>query len=289
MCGRYATTVDPALLAVELDAIDETVGGGREPLERYDAVNYNVAPTDPVLAVVSRHSREHPDDAPSRRIRRMRWGLVPPWTKAEEPGSGGASGRRPARSAPLINARADTAASKPAFRAALRSTRCLVPMDGWYEWITEPSGPGTVSRPSAVSTSPGRGKVTKVPYFMTPADGSRLFAAGLWSVWHPPGPGGRDEPPLLSCTILTTDSVGELQRVHDRMPLVLGAGQWDRWLDPDAEPDAALLAGPSAADVAGIEIRRVSQRVNSVANDGPDLIAPAGPVGPTVGEQISLL
>lgn len=282
MCGRYATTVDPALLAVELDAIDETVSGGREPTETYNAANYNVAPTDPVLAVVSRHSHEHPHDAPTRRIRRMRWGLVPPWTKAEEPGTGGAPGRRPARSAPLINARADTAASKPAFRAALRSTRCLVPMDGWYEWITEPAGAGP--------SGPGRsGKVTKVPYFMTPVDGSRLLAAGLWSVWHPPGPGGGDEPPLLSCTILTTDSVGELQRVHDRMPLVLGAGQWDRWLDPDSEPDAELLAGPSAAEVAGIEIRRVSQRVNSVANDGPDLIAPAGPVGPAVGEQISLL
>lgn len=282
MCGRYATTVDPALLAVELDAIDETLSGGREPTENYNAANYNaanynVAPTDPVLAVVSRHSREHPDDAPTRRIRRMRWGLVPPWTKADEPGTGGASGRRPARSAPLINARADTAATKPAFRAALRCTRCLVPMDGWYEWITEPSGTG----PS------GKGKVAKVPYFMTPVDGSRLFAAGLWSVWHPPG--GGDEPPLLSCTILTTDSVGELARVHDRMPLVLGAGQWDRWLDPDSEPDAELLAGPSAAEVAGIEIRRVSQRVNSVANDGPDLIAPAGLVGPAVGEQISLL
>ncbi|MFC4602488.1 SOS response-associated peptidase [Rhodococcus kronopolitis] len=265
MCGRYATTVDPALLAVELDAIDETRSGTRVPEERHEAANYNVAPTDPVLAVVSRHSREHPDDAPRRRIRRMRWGLVPSWTKADEQG-------RPVRSAPLINARADTAASKPAFRTALTRTRCLVPMDGWYEWVLEPSAAG---------------KAVKVPYFMTPTDGSRLYAAGLWSVWHDRA--ASSSSPLLSCTILTTDAVGELTGVHDRMPLVLGDGQWDRWLDPDAEPDAELLAGPSAAEVAGIEIRRVSQRVNSVANDGPDLIAPADPVGPAVGEQISLL
>ncbi|MFC9787741.1 SOS response-associated peptidase [Rhodococcus sp. NPDC127528] len=259
MCGRYATTVDPALLAVELDAVDETGSDSREPTE-----NYNVAPTDPVLTVVSRHSREHPDDAPARRIRRMRWGLVPPWTKSGTPGV-------PAKGAPLFNARADTAATKPAFRTALKTKRCLVPMDGWYEWLTEPAGSG---------------KAAKVPYFMTPADGSRLYMAGLWSVWHDRD---ADAAPLLSATILTTDSVGELQAIHDRMPLILPTEHWDRWLDPDADAPTELL-GEVAAEVAGgIEIRRVSDRVNSVRNDGPDLIAPAGPAGSAVGEQISLL
>lgn len=259
MCGRYATTVDPALLAVELDAIDETGSAPPQPSERY-----NVAPTDPVLAVVARHDREHPEDLATRRIRRMRWGLLPPWTKAGDDGA-------PVRSAPLFNARADTASTKPAFRAALKTKRALVPMDGWYEWTSEPR--------------PG-GKVAKVPHFMTPADGSRFFMAGLWSVWHAPG---SRAAPLLSCTILTTDAVGDLQSVHDRMPLIVTPEHWDRWLDPDVDVPVELLAGVDEQVAAGIEIRLVSDRVNSVRNDGPDLIAPAGPPGSAVGEQISLL
>ncbi|MFF0816513.1 SOS response-associated peptidase [Rhodococcus sp. NPDC003318] len=263
MCGRYATTVDPALLAVELDAIDEAASAPPQPTERY-----NVAPTDPVLAVVARHDHDHPEGPATRRIRRMRWGLVPPWTKAGDDGA-------PVRSAPLFNARSDTAADKPAFRAAVKSKRALVPMDGWYEWTSEPRAGG---------------KVAKVPHFMTPADGSTLFMAGLWSVWHAPGARPGAAPPLLSCTILTTDAVGALQSVHDRMPLILTAEHWDRWLDPDADVPADLLAaGISEEIAAGIEIRDVSDRVNSVRNDGPDLIAPAGPAGSAVGEQISLL
>ncbi|EME14693.1 SOS response-associated peptidase [Rhodococcus triatomae] len=259
MCGRYATTVDPALLAVDIDALDETGAAPAPPTERY-----NVAPTDPVLAVVARHDRERPDTPPTRRIRRMRWGLVPPWVK---PGEDGA----PVRSAPLFNARADTAADKPAFRASVKAKRALVPMDGWYEWTTEPTAAG---------------KAVKVPHFMTPVDGSTLFMAGLWSVWHPPG----DAAPLLSCTILTTDAVGELTSVHDRMPLILPRENWDRWLDPDADVPANLLsAGVSESLAAGIEIRTVSDRVNSVRNDGPDLVAPAAPPGSAVGEQITLL
>lgn len=260
MCGRYATTVDPALLAVELDAIDETGSAPPQPTERY-----NVAPTDPVLAVVARHDRARSDAPATRRLRRMRWGLIPPWTKA---GDGGT----PARSAPLFNARADTAATKPAFRSALRTKRALLPMDGWYEWTTESASPG---------------KVAKVPYYLAPADGSRLFVAGLWSVWR--NPAGTSGAPLLSCTILTTDAVGELASVHDRMPLILTPQQWDHWLDPDSDVPAGVLAGVTAEVAAGIEIRRVSDRVNSVRNDGPELLAPAGPPGFTIGEQITLL
>lgn len=262
MCGRYATTADPALLAVELDAIDETGSAPPQPTERY-----NVAPTDPVLAVVTRHDRAHPEATSTRRIRRMRWGLVPPWAKAGDDGA-------PARSAPLFNARADTAATKPAFRSGLASRRALLPMDGWYEWTAEPAAGG---------------KVVKAAHFMTPSDGSRLFVAGLWSVWH--APTDRTEPsiPLLSCTILTTDAIGELASVHDRMPLILTPELWDRWLDPDTGAPADLLAGITDEVAAGIEIRRVSDRVNSVRNDGPDLVAPAGPPGSAVGEQITLL
>ena len=258
MCGRYATTVDPALLAVELDALDET-DPEEELLPEEAGPNFNVAPTTKVLTVVQRHDRDHPDEAAARRIRRMRWGLIPRWTKPAEPGV-------PAKGKPLFNARADTAATTSAFRDAVKSKRCLVPMDGWYEWLSEP-GAGN--------------KAVKVPYFMTPKDGSRLYMAGLWSVWRD-GP----RPPLLSCTILTTDSVGELQQIHDRMPLMVPTEHWDMWLDPDHPAPVELFGAPDERAVAGIEIRPVSPLVNSVKNNEPRLVEP---VDRDAGAQISLL
>ncbi|GAA3177730.1 hypothetical protein GCM10020255_069890 [Rhodococcus baikonurensis] len=183
MCGRYATTADPATLAVELDALDETDHSA--PVE----ADYNVAPTTEVLTVVERHDRENPDSDPTKRIRRMRWGLVPSWTKE--------LGKGPV----LFNARADSLAEKPAFRTAFKFKRCLVPMDGWYEWQTEATG--------------GK-KAAKIPYYMHPDDGSRLFMAGVWSAWRDPR--GENASPVLSCSIVTVDSLGHLEQVHDRMP-----------------------------------------------------------------------
>jgi putative SOS response-associated peptidase YedK len=249
MCGRYATTTDPGRLAVELDAIDET------ETTTGNFTNYNVAPTTQVLTVVERHDHDHPDDDPTLRIRRMRWGLVPVWTKAAEPGV-------PAKGKPLFNARADKATTTPSFRDAAKYRRCLVPMDGWYEWLVEPDG-GT------------KGKVAKHPYFMSHADGSRLYMAGLWSVWR-----DRSQPnseALLSCTILTTDAVGDLTRIHDRMPLPMPREHWDAWLDPDQPAPAELLATPSPDVVADIVARPVSMQVNSVRNNGPELLAPLAP------------
>ncbi|WP_305095319.1 SOS response-associated peptidase [Prescottella sp. R16] len=253
MCGRYATTADPAALAVELDAVNET----GEPVE---SANYNVAPTTGVLTVVARHDHGDADSPVRRRIRRMRWGLVPAYAKD------------PGRSAPLFNARSETVATKPSFRTSLRHKRCLVPMDGWYEWQTEPA-PGDTA-----------GRAVKVPYYMSRGDGQRIFMAGLWSVWHDPK--APTDPPLLSTTILTTDSVDQLANVHERMPLILPPDRWDAWLDPDSlgHPD---LIRPSLEAVAAVEIRRVSPKVNSVRNNGPDLLAPDD--GERAGEQISLL
>ena len=231
MCGRFAVTTDPARLAAEIDAVDETGGAAVAP-------NYNVAPTTDVAAVVAREA--------TRRIRMMRWGLLPPWVKA------GADGR-PVAKAPLINARAERVTTSPAFRAAARHQRCLVPMDGYYEWMPTPDVPGA----------------PKTPFYMYRRDGRPLLVAGLWSVWQPPGAAVA----LLSCTLITTDAVGELGRVHDRMPLVLAERDWDRWLDPDAPAPAHLLATPP--DVGGIAMREVSRLVNKVANNGPELIAPA--------------
>ncbi|MGQ4599284.1 SOS response-associated peptidase family protein [Nocardia sp. R6R-6] len=261
MCGRYATTTDPGRLAAELDAIDET-----ETSDQGAFTNYNVAPTTQVLTVVERHDHGRPDDDPKRRIRRMRWGLIPAWTKAAEPGV-------PVKGKPLFNARADKAATTPSFRDAVKYRRCLVPMDGWYEWVVEPTAPGATS------------KVAKQPYYMADADGSRLYMAGLWAVWR-----DRSQPesePLLSCTILTTDAVGELTRIHDRMPLPMSRERWDAWLDPDHPAPATLLETPSADAVAAIVARPVPALVNSVRNNGPELLARVS--GAEKTGQISLL
>lgn len=294
MCGRYATTTNPGRLAAELDALDET--GPAAPDIRANSApapessgpgsaagavpesaaggperqwaNYNVAPTTQILTVVERHDHDDPRDAPRRRIRRMRWGLIPHWTKAAEPGV-------PVKGKPLFNARADKAASLPSFRDAVKYRRCLVPMDGWYEWLVEPDPAG-----------PGRGKKPKVlkhPYFMSRADGSRLYMAGLWSVWRDRSLD--DSRPLLSCTILTTDAIGDLTRIHDRMPLPMPEEHWEAWLDPDHPAPAELLESPSPELVAQIAARPVTPLVNSVKNNGPELLAPAD--GPA--EQPTLL
>jgi putative SOS response-associated peptidase YedK len=254
MCGRFAVTTDPALLAEKIKAIDEATGAAKDA----PAPNYNVAPTATVATVVTRHAE--PEDDPTRRVRLMRWGLIPPWVKA---GSDGA----PDNKGPLlINARADKVATSPAFRGSARSKRCLVPMDGYYEWRVNPEG------------ATGK-KTPKTPFLMYRGDGEPLFAAGLWSVWKP----AKDAAPLLSCTIITTDAVGELAEIHDRMPLMLGENDWDAWLNPDAPLDPELLARPP--DVREIELRQVSTLVNSVRNNGPELLAPAEPQP----EQIKLL
>ena len=184
----------------------------------------------------------------------MRWGLVPPWAKAAPDGT-------PENKGPLlINARAETVTTSPAFRSSARSKRCLVPMDGYYEWKPNPD-------------TPAGKKARKTPFYMYRADGEPLFMAGLWSVWRSGQPG--HDVPLLSCTIITTDAVGELAEIHDRMPLVVNQRDWDRWLDPDAPAAADLLAAPP--DISGIDLREVSTLVNNVRNNGPELIEPAPP------------
>ena len=245
MCGRFAVTTDPALLAQKIKAIDEATAVG----DVARAPNYNVAPTATIATVVTRHAE--PEDQPTRRVRLMRWGLIPPWVKA---GSDGApEGKGPL----LINARADKVTSSPAFRSSAKSKRCLVPMDGYYEWRVNADG--------------GDKKSRKTPFLMYREDGEPLFMAGLWSVWK----SAKDAQPLLSCTIITTDALGELAEIHDRMPLVMPERDWDRWLDPDAAVDEELLA--RRPDVHDIRMREVSTLVNNVRNNGPELLEPVDP------------
>jgi putative SOS response-associated peptidase YedK len=252
MCGRFAVTTDPALLAEKIQAIDESTAAIKKDAD--SGANYNVAPTTTISTVVKRHT--DPDDESTRRVRSMRWGLVPPWAKTSEDG-----GPDTKKGPLLINARAETVTSSPAFRNSAKNKRCLVPMDGWYEW--KPNG----------ELASGK-KAPKTPFYMYGADGEPLFMAGLWSTWRPKE-APKDTPPLLSCTIITTDSAGPLSDVHDRMPLTISREDWDRWLDPDAAIDEGLLRGHG--DLDRIEIREVSRLVNSIRNNGPELIEPAKP------------
>lgn len=248
MCGRFAVTTDPALLAEKIKAIDEATTAASEGKDAWGP-NYNVAPTTTISTVVKRHSE--PDDEATRRVRSMRWGLVPPWAKATT--DGGPETKGPL----LINARSDKLTTSPVFRTSAKSKRCLVPMDGWYEWQGV--------------------KGAKTPFYMYAGDGKPLFMAGLWSTWRPREESGAasSRPPLLSCTIITTEAAGPLAEIHDRMPLTVSERDWDRWLDPDAPIDEGLLRGHG--DLDRVEIREVSRLVNSVRNNGPELIEAVTP------------
>lgn len=239
VCGRYAATKDPAKLAAEFDAVDATGEDSPGP-------DYNVAPTKPVMTVVTRHPRDdegRPEpDRTERSVRVMRWGLVPHWAKTKSIGS------------KMINARADTAASKPAFKTSVARRRCILPADGWFEWRRD-------------------GKA-KQPFFMTRQDGASLALAGLWSTWHDPE-APEDAPPLVTCAVLTTDAVGVLAEIHDRMPLLLPTEDWTTWLDPDRTDVADLLVPPPQSLVDTLELRPVSDAVNSVRNNGPKLVEEA--------------
>ncbi len=258
MCGRYASIKAPADIAEEFRAVDATGGVGQP--------DYNVAPTKQIVTVVQRHPRDEdgtPDPATTQRsLRLVRWGLVPSWAKDPKAG------------ARMINARSESAATKPAFRRALNARRCLIPADGWYEWQ--------------------RGKSRKQPYYTRYKDGSSLAMAGLWEYWKPADDPDNQYPDgLVTAAVLTAEAVGPLAQVHDRMPLVLPPSAWDAWLDPDtaadAEAVAALLAPPSAELVAALELRPVSPAVNSVRNNGPELLAPLPPEDVAEPLQLDLL
>jgi putative SOS response-associated peptidase YedK len=186
---------------------------------------YNIAPTQQVLAVVAEGER--------RRAAAFRWGLIPSWAKDASIGSR------------MINARGETLSAKPAFRAAFRSRRCLVPASGFFEWKREGSG--------------------KVPHWITTTDGSLLAFAGLWESWHSP------DGEVRSLAIVTTAPNALLSAIHDRMPVILFGGGRDRWLSPASAPaELQPLIGPCADE--SLRAHPVSTLVNSPANDLPACI-----------------
>lgn len=212
MCGRYATTRSAADLSDLFEAFDET-GGDLQP-------DYNVAPTDRVPIVRLSPERD------ARVVSAARWGLVPFWATDPRQGSR------------MINARVETVATSRAYASAFEKRRCLVPADGWYEWVRGPGG--------------------KQPYYMTMAQG--LTLAGIWSA----------RADLMTFSVLTMPARGELARVHDRMPLVLPPERWEEWLTATVSEE--LLTPAPAPFLGSIEIRAVGPAVGDVRNDGPSLI-----------------
>lgn len=196
--------------------------------------NYNVAPTNDVYAVV-----DAAHDEPV--VRAFHWGLVPSWAKDVKVGS------------KMINARAETLAEKPAFKTLFRTRRLIVPMDGFYEWQVVPGGS------------------TKQPMYIHRSDGEPLAVAGLWAVWRDKA-AGADAPWLHSCTVITTRANTTVMPVHDRMPAMLPASSWQRWLDPDLHDldELGAMLQPAPDDL--LTMRPVSTAVNNVRNKGPELI-----------------
>ncbi|MFV0532437.1 MAG: SOS response-associated peptidase [Cumulibacter sp.] len=227
MCGRYTSKKNPVDIAEEFHAAN-LVPQDRRP-------DYNVAPTRevPVVRAVEGEQTSAAED--ERELVTMRWGLVPFWAK--DPKVGGR----------MFNARVETLTSKPAYRSAVKRRRCIVPIDGYYEWKKLDGG-------------------KKQPYYMTGRDGASLALAGLWETW------GKDEDALTTFTIVTMPSAGHLEEIHDRMPFMLPARSWQQWLAPD-EPDVAeLLAHPDLARAESLELRPVGADVGKVANNRADLI-----------------
>jgi putative SOS response-associated peptidase YedK len=232
MCGRFALFTPPVRLARYFQA---TLGDDLDP-ER--GPNWNVAPTTQVLGVTAQ--RADGNDDPSRLLTEFRWGLVPSWAKDASAGSR------------LFNARGETVATKPSFRAAFKARRIIVPADGFYEWHAQGNG-------------------GKQPHYFTRADGEPLAFAGLSEWWRdksaPP-----DAPGLRSCTIITTSASQDMDGIHDRMPVILSPDTFDVWLDPDAEDTSELTALVHSAPSGTLVHHPVDRRVGSVRNNGAGLI-----------------
>ena len=229
MCGRFG-------LIAKLDQVGDAFGIA--DAEAFPP-RYNIAPTQPILIVMGGPPRAPGSNLPQRRSLLVRWGLLPGWVK------------NPKGFPLLINARSEEAAAKPAFRAAMRHRRALIPASGFFEWRNV-------------------GPQEKQAYWVRPRDGGVIGFAGLMETWSEPGGSEID-----TAAILTTAANDDLRPIHHRMPVVIRPRDFDRWLDcRTQEPrDVADLTRP--VEDGFFEAIPVSDRVNKVANDGPENVEPA--------------
>ncbi|MEQ5871381.1 SOS response-associated peptidase [Sagittula sp. NFXS13] len=215
MCGRFAVTLPADAMAQLFDA--------RPANDLPQVPNFNVCPTNQIHVV-------HSDTG--RRLVSMRWGFLPHWYTAPNAGP------------LLINARAETIAEKPAFQAACRARRCLIPTSGFYEWTKDPDG-------------------NRLPWYITRRDGAPLVMAGVWQDW------AVGDEAFRTFAIVTCAANGPMSDIHHRMPVVLPPGDWGKWLG-EAGHGAATLMQPAPDDT--LRFHRVSTQVNSNRASGPELI-----------------
>ncbi|RYG92970.1 SOS response-associated peptidase [Loktanella sp. IMCC34160] len=224
MCGRMAITLPQDAMAQMFAATPDN--------DLPQDPNFNVCPTNQIAVATS--------DAGSRRLRPMRWGFVPAWYKTPTDGP------------LLINARSETIAEKPAFRDACRQRRCLIAVDGFYEWERPEGG-------------------QPLPWYVTRTDGAPMVFAGIWQDWEKPG-----HDPLTACAIVTCAANADMARIHHRLPVVLDPSDWALWLGEEGKGAARLMR---PAPDGSLRLHRVRTEVNSNRASGPQLIEPIGDAG----------
>lgn len=230
MCGRFVLTADGQAIQQQFNL--DTVPPGIQ-------ARYNIAPSQPVAVI----SNENPKE-----LTFYKWGLIPSWSKD------------PAIGNKMINARAETAHEKPAFRSAFKRRRCLIPANGFYEWSKD-------------------GK-SKKPMYVHLKDQALFAFAGLWEVWHSP-----DGGIINSCTILTTEPNDLVKPLHNRMAVILREADYDLWLSADELPPQELMPLLQPYEADRMAVYEVSPLVNSPANDVPACILP---VAPPPGQSVLL-
>jgi len=222
MCGRYRLSRRKQIIEEHFDTT---------PWDEEWSPHYNIAPTQPVPVI-----RQNPTE-PIREQSLMRWGLIPSWSKD------------PSGAASMINARAETAATKPAFRDALKFRRCLIPADGFYEWA--------------------RTAKAKQPYCFEVNEGQLFAFAGIWDRWKDPNGAW-----VKTFSILTTTPNAVTSAVHDRMPVILESDDYDLWLDPGMNNVSEISELLKPFDAGLMRSYPVSTRINHVANDDEECSRP---------------
>lgn len=219
MCGRFTLTHD----------INAVARAFRVPVppSLQTSARYNVAPTQNIVTAIN-------DGSPH--LDMLRWGLIPSWAKDESIGS------------KMINARAETLAEKPSFKRLLRSRRCLIAADGFYEWKKEAGG--------------------KTPMYITMKDSEIFALAGLWDTWK-----NADGELIRTCTIITTAPNELLSTIHNRMPVILAPEEREAWLDADLHDEHQLISLLKSYPTDAMQARAVSRLVNDVHHDSAELIA----------------
>ena len=225
MCGRYAQTADMRELMEQFEV------SGTAP-QKSLPLNWNIAPTNPIYIIRG----TSPD------LATVSWGLIAPWLKNVQEAKNSQSR--------AINARSESIFEKPTFRDAFRTTRCLIPATGYYEWAT------------------ALGKYRpKQPFYICAKDDKQLSIAGIWSSWVAP-----NGEVMETASIITQEAQGELEAIHSRMPVFMPANRWKQWLDPkenNVEHLKSLMVVENPDSL--VTARPVSSAVNSVAHNGKEL------------------